>query len=106
MIQLSAVWLPMFLMILDGGVAFHERLHGAKVTELDGPPSEAVRRHVRLAAFSYERPARLAQQCGDLFMSCSDWPHSEGTATPVGDYGDAIASAGLAGANVDWLLRR
>jgi len=104
--ELSAVWLPMFLMYLDGGVAFHERLHGAKVTELAQRPSDYVRGHVRIAAFSYEDPDRLARQCGDLFMSCSDWPHSEGTATPVADYGEAPTAPGLHAANVDWLLRR
>jgi hypothetical protein len=104
--ELSAVWLPMFLMYLDGGVAFHERLHGAGITPLDLPPSEYVRRQVRIAAFSYEDPERLTKQCGDLFMSCSDWPHSEGTATPVADYGEPTVAAGLHRHNVNWLLRR
>jgi hypothetical protein len=104
--ELSAVWLPMFLMYLDGGVAFHERLHGAKITELDLPPSEYVRRQVRIAAFSYEDPRALTRKCGDLFMSCSDWPHSEGTATPVADYGDPGNATGLHRANIAWLLHR
>ena len=39
-------------------------------------------------------------------MSCSDWPHSEGTATPAVDYGDQGATDGLHRANIDWLLRR
>ncbi len=111
--ELSAIWLPMFLQYLDGGVAFHERLHGAKITELALRPSEYVRRHVRIAAFSYEGPDRLTRKCGDLFMSCSDWPHSEGTATPVDDYrahargaGDAETAPGLHRDNINWLLRR
>jgi hypothetical protein len=41
---------------------------------------------VRVAAFSYEQPDVLAQRAGDLFMLCSDYPHSEGTADPRRDY--------------------
>ncbi|MGH9025198.1 MAG: hypothetical protein ACRDWD_03640, partial [Acidimicrobiia bacterium] len=37
--ELSAVWLPMFLMYLDGGSRFVTRLHGSK-PGLDQPPSE------------------------------------------------------------------
>ena len=31
-------------------------------------------------------PARLIRQTGDLYMCCSDYPHSEGTSTPLADY--------------------
>jgi hypothetical protein len=56
---------------------------------LDDRPSEYFRRQVRVSSFSYEQPARLAAKSGDLFMCCSDFPHSEGTATPIEDYGRA-----------------
>jgi hypothetical protein len=76
-------------------------------------PSEYVKQHVRVAAFSYERADRLSRQAGDLFMACSDWPHSEGTGTPLEDYrrvgGDACtpeSAPGLFGDNLAWLLRR
>ena len=49
-------------------------------------PSEYFRRQVRVSSFSYEQPGRLAAKSGDLFMCCSDYPHSEGTATPLADY--------------------
>jgi hypothetical protein len=39
-------------------------------------------------------------------MSCSDWPHSEGTATPAADYGEPVAAPGLHRDNINWLLRR
>ena len=45
----------------------------------------------------------------DLFMCGSDYPHSEGTATPVADYTNSVAVAdapGLFGDNADFLLRR
>ena len=111
--ELSAVWMPMFLQYLDGGYRFHRRLHGASIIDLERSPSRYVREHVRVAAFSYERPDLLGAQTGDLFMACSDYPHSEGTSRPVDDYCDAsdgsVAPAeahGLFTDNVNWLLRR
>jgi len=110
--ELSAIWVPMFLQYLDGGVAFHERLHGRPIVELELAPSEYVRRQVRIAAFSYERPDHLTRQAGDLFMFCSDYPHSEGTADPLADYreragtmGEPAAAPGLFADNVSWLVR-
>ena len=85
-VELSAVWVPMFLMMLDGGWDFVSRLNGQEQTPLSSRPSEYFRRQVRVAAFSYEEPRRLEAKAGDLFMACSDYPHSEGTASPVADY--------------------
>ncbi len=111
--ELSAVWLPLFLQYLDGGYRFHHRLHGESIVELDQSPSDYVLQHVRVAAFSYERPDILAGKTGDIFMCCSDYPHSEGTATPLQDYAtvsggrcEPPASEGLFSANVNWLMRR
>ena len=41
---------------------------GEPLTEMQLRPSEYIRRQVRVAAFSYEGPARLMSQCGDLLM--------------------------------------
>ena len=49
-------------------------------------PSAYFRRQVRVSSFAYELPSRLIRQSGDLFMCCSDFPHSEGTAKPLEDY--------------------
>lgn len=78
--ELSAVWVPMFLLTLDGGFDFHATFNGAPLTEMELRPSEYVRRQVRVAAFFYEQPASLIRKCGDLFMACSDYPHREGAA--------------------------
>jgi hypothetical protein len=108
--ELSAVWLPLFLQYLDGGYRFHRKLHGASIVDLTMTPSDYVRRHIRVAAFAYERPDMLIPGCGDLFMACSDYPHSEGTATPVADYAaancDPVKTPGLFADNLNWLLRR
>lgn len=110
--ELAAVWVPMFMQFMDGGYNFTSRLAGSTHAELEMAPSEYVRRQVRFAAFSYEQPHRLAGAAGDLFMCCSDWPHSEGTEHALQEYGalahgtvDGDAHPGLFGENAAWLLR-
>jgi hypothetical protein len=87
-VELSAVWVPMYLMMLDGGTNFVRRLNGTAPFDLELPPSEYFRRQVRVSSFAYELPANITRQIhgGDLLMCCSDYPHSEGTADPLGDY--------------------
>ena len=113
-VELSAVWVPMYLMMLDGGAAFVRRLNGRAPYDLPLPPSEYFIRQVRVSSFAYELPANLARQLrgADLLMACSDYPHSEGTATPLADYargatfGTTPADApGLFGGNAEFLLR-
>ncbi len=109
-VELSAVWVPMYLMMLDGGFEFTAKLNGRPVVELALRPSEYFRRQIRVSSFSYELPARLIRQTGDLYMCCSDYPHSEGTSTPLEDYtGSAVPlrpedAPGLFHDNVSLLL--
>src|SRR5262245_24094195 len=110
-IELSAVWVPLFLLTLDGGFDFHARFNGAPLTELPLRPSEYIRRQVRIAAFAYEAADRLQAKAGELFMFCSDFPHSEGTADVFGDYrrlspraADPQQAPALFGGNARWLL--
>lgn len=108
--ELSAAWVPMFLMYLDGGLEFVSRFDGVARRRLSLRPSEYVRRQVRVAAFSYEQPSKLIHQSGDLYMYCSDWPHAEGLASPVEGYvAEAGALPGRAGerlyaGNLRWLV--
>jgi len=108
-VELSAIWVAQFLMMLDGGYEFTAKLNGQVPVPLSMRPSEYLRRQVRISSFSYEQPARLERQSGDLFMACSDYPHSEGTATPLDDY-RAVGSepggpTGLFSRNAEFLLR-
>lgn len=107
-VELSAVWVPLFLLMLDGGADFTARLNGRPLVELARRPSEYVADHVRVAAFSYEGPAGLLRKAGDLFMACSDFPHSEGTDDPLGGYVaagcDVDRDRGLFERNVGFLL--
>ncbi|MBM3658940.1 MAG: hypothetical protein FJW95_05480 [Actinobacteria bacterium] len=88
-VELSAVWVPLYLMMLDGGVDFTTKLNGQPPAALSLRPSEYFLRQVRVSSFAYELPTNLRSQLGgaDLLMCCSDYPHSEGTADPLGDYG-------------------
>ncbi len=85
-VELSSIWVPQYLLMLDGGWDFTRVLNGGVPTELELRPSEYFRRQVKVSSFSYEQPGRLGAKSGDLFMCCSDYPHSEGTATPLADY--------------------
>jgi predicted TIM-barrel fold metal-dependent hydrolase len=112
-VELSAVWVPMFVMMLDGGFDFTTRLNGRPIAPLRRRPSEYFLDNFRVSSFSYELPARLIAQTGDIYMCCSDYPHSEGTATPLDDYraphrhGIAPEAAPrLFRENVEFLLRR
>ena len=107
-IELGAIWVPMYLLMLDGGSDFTTRLNGRPIASLRRRPSEYFRDHVRVASFSYERPEHLIRGAGDIFMACSDYPHSEGTDTPVADYASVGCEAGeataLFGGNIGFLL--
>ena len=105
--ELSAIWVPLHLQMLDGGYQFAASFNG-EAAPLSMRPSDYFRRQVRVAAFSYERPHRLADRSADIYMACSDFPHSEGTATPLDDYAavgvDLDQAPGLLRDNVRFLL--
>ncbi|HVM95180.1 MAG TPA: hypothetical protein VMT89_02270 [Candidatus Acidoferrales bacterium] len=110
-VELSSLWVPLYLMMLDGAWSFTGQLNGRDPSALRLTPSDYFRRQVRVSSFSYENPSTLQQQMGsDLLMCCSDYPHSEGTSTPLSDYasfGTTPAEAsGLFRDNVSFLLRR
>lgn len=107
-VELSSIWVPQFLLMLDGAVDFTGRLNGRDVAPLAQRPSDYFLERVKVASFSYEDPRRLTRKTGDVFMLCSDFPHSEGTATPVADYQragcDEPTLPGLYHDNVEALL--
>jgi predicted TIM-barrel fold metal-dependent hydrolase len=106
-VELSSIWVPQFLLMLDGSLDFTSRLNGTDVT-LAKRPSDYLLENVRIASFSYEDPARLTRKTGDVYMFCSDYPHSEGTDSPLDDYRradcDPAEQHGLFGRNIELLL--
>jgi predicted TIM-barrel fold metal-dependent hydrolase len=105
--ELSAIWVPLHLQMMDGGFHFAASFNGESAS-LSMLPSEYFKRQVRVAAFSYERPRGLMDRAGDIFMACSDYPHTEGTSTPLDDYRsvgvEPDAHPGFFGQNVQFLL--
>jgi predicted TIM-barrel fold metal-dependent hydrolase len=105
--ELSALWVPLHLQMMDGGFHFAKSFNG-EAAPLSLLPSEYFKRQVRVAAFSYERPRRLMDRVGDVFMACSDYPHTEGTSTPLDDYRsvgvEPESDPGFFGENVRFLL--
>ncbi len=111
-VELTAAWVPSFLLMLDGSWDFYSMRHGGPYSPLAQRPSEYFRRQVRVSALSYEDPAGLVQCVGDdTIMFGSDWPHAEGIAEPYADYHRAVTGlseasrAKLMAGNVEFLLR-
>jgi predicted TIM-barrel fold metal-dependent hydrolase len=111
-VELTAGWLPTFLLHLDGASDFYTARHGRPLRKLELRPSDYVLRQVRVSALAYEGPAPLVEQVGeDTFMFGSDWPHAEGIAEPRAGFERAIKSLSdsartkIMGANAAWLLR-
>jgi predicted TIM-barrel fold metal-dependent hydrolase len=110
-VELTAGWVPSFLLHLDGATDFFAERHGGPLHPLADRPSEYFLRQVRVAALPYEMPNRLVKSVGpSTFMVGSDWPHAEGVADPRGaadraahGLSDAERS-NLLGANAAWLL--
>ena len=107
-VELSSIWVPQFLLMLDGAFDFTSRLNGAPAAALKLRPSQYFLDRVRISSFSYEDPKRLTAKTGDVFMCCSDYPHSEGTSTLLIDYQragcEAASAPGLFEDNVTFLL--
>jgi predicted TIM-barrel fold metal-dependent hydrolase len=110
-VELTAGWVPSFLLHIDGAADFFAERHGGPFLPLTERPSHYFFRQVRVAALPYEMPNRLVQSVGeDTFMVGSDWPHAEGVADPMGAADRAAAGLGeaartkLLGSNAAWLL--
>ncbi|HXZ62723.1 MAG TPA: amidohydrolase family protein [Acidimicrobiales bacterium] len=110
-IELTASWVPHFLLHIDGASDFYTLRHGEPFRKLEDRPSAYFLRQVRVAALPYEMPNRLVPKVGEeTYMIGSDWPHAEGVADPMAAAERAVsglddrARANLLGANAAWLL--
>lgn len=110
-VELTAHWVPQFILMLEGAFGFYAARHGEPLTRLPLRPAEYFLRQVRVGALAYEQPAHLIELVGeDMFMFGSDWPHAEGIADPLRDYSRAVpdlaesARRKLLGENARWLL--
>jgi predicted TIM-barrel fold metal-dependent hydrolase len=110
-VELTASWVPHFLLHIDGASDFYTLRHGEPFHKLSDRPSNYFLRQVRVAALPYEMPNRLVPKVGeDTYMLGSDWPHAEGVADPMAQAQRAVAGlpeparANMLGANAAWLL--
>ncbi|HEV3134887.1 MAG TPA: amidohydrolase family protein [Acidimicrobiia bacterium] len=110
-VELTASWVPHFLLHIDGASDFYALRHGEPYRRLGARPSEYFLRQVRVAALPYEMPNRLVPRVGDdTYMIGSDWPHAEGVADPMAAAERAVAGltgtarSNILGANASWLL--
>jgi predicted TIM-barrel fold metal-dependent hydrolase len=110
-VELTASWVPHFLLHIDGASDFYAQRHGEPFRALTDRPSAYFLRQVRVAALPYEMPNRLVPKVGeDTYMLGSDWPHAEGVADPMAQAARAVAGlpeparANMLGANAAWLL--
>ncbi len=110
-VELTASWVPSFLLHIDGASDFYALRHGSPYRPLALRPSEYFLRQVKVAALPYEMPNRLVPKVGEgTFMVGSDWPHAEGVADPrvaaerAAQGLSESATAGLLSANAQWLL--
>jgi predicted TIM-barrel fold metal-dependent hydrolase len=110
-VELTASWVPHFLLHIDGASDFYTARHGEPFRRLAERPSSYFLRQVRVAALPYEMPNRLVPKVGgDTFMIGSDWPHAEGVADPLAQAERAVkglaepARGNILGANAAWLL--
>jgi predicted TIM-barrel fold metal-dependent hydrolase len=110
-VELTASWVPHFLLHIDGASDFFTLRHGEPFHKLSDRPSNYFLRQVRVAALPYEMPNRLVPKVGeDTYMLGSDWPHAEGVADPMAQAERAVAGlaeparSNMLGANAAWLL--
>jgi len=91
-IELGASWLPGWMRSMDSAyLAFYkneDRLH-----RLSAPPSEIVRRQVRVTPYPHEDSGWIIRESGEeICLFSSDYPHVEGGRNPLKRFGDSLAA--------------
>ena len=76
-----------------GGLQFGQ--FEAELKKLTLKPSDYIRRQVKFAPWHFEDVAWLVgNDCADLLLYSSDWPHPEGGKDPIRAFRDSLASFG------------
>ncbi len=92
-IELGASWLPGWMRFMDSAhAAFYkneERLH-----RLSAPPSEIVRRQLRVTPYPHEDAGWILREAGPTTgLFSSDYPHVEGGRNPLKRFDDSLAGS-------------
>ena len=90
-IELGASWLPGWMRALDSGAeAF--RKNEDRLQRLSLPPSEFVRRQVRVTPYPHEPAGWVVKNSGsEIAMFSSDYPHVEGGRHPMRRFDASMA---------------
>lgn len=96
-IELGASWLPSWMRFMDSAhAAFYkneERLH-----KLSAPPSEIVRRQVRVTPYPHEDTGWIIANSGEeVCLFSSDFPHVEGGRNPLKRFNDSLGGSSQPG---------
>jgi predicted TIM-barrel fold metal-dependent hydrolase len=89
-IELGGSWVPSWMRFMDSAhQAFYkneERLH-----KLSAPPSEIVRRQVRVTPYPHEDAGWIIANAGEeVCLFSSDYPHVEGGRNPLKRFNDSL----------------
>jgi len=92
-IELGASWVPSWMRFMDSAhQAFYkneERLH-----KLSAPPSEIVKRQVRVTPYPHEDAGWIIANSGEqVCLFSSDFPHVEGGRNPLKRFNDSLAGS-------------
>jgi predicted TIM-barrel fold metal-dependent hydrolase len=84
-VELGASWIVSFMKHLDQAFRAFRRLQDLSSVKL--PPSDYVRKHIKITPFAGEDIGwLLSNGADDLLMFASDYPHHEGTDDPIGKF--------------------
>ena len=89
-IEQGASWLPGFLRNLDAAYGAF-RKNEVRLQELSAPPSEIVRRQVRVTPYPHEDTGWVIEQSGpEMCLFSSDYPHVEGGRNPLNRFDQSV----------------
>jgi predicted TIM-barrel fold metal-dependent hydrolase len=80
-VEEGAMWVVPWVRRLDRAMQFQKS--EPPLRDLSKLPSEYVGEHLRFTPFAGEPVGWMIEQCGDLFLFSSDYPHPEGTKDPI-----------------------
>jgi predicted TIM-barrel fold metal-dependent hydrolase len=91
-IEQGAGWVVSWLHQLDYGVRAFRRTE-EPLRNLEGKPSDYVRRHLKFTPFPGEDVGWMIEAAGpELFMFSTDYPHPEGGRDPLAKFADTMGS--------------
>jgi predicted TIM-barrel fold metal-dependent hydrolase len=92
-IELGASWLPGWMRYMDSGhQAFYK--NEERLQRLSAPPSEIVRRQVRVTPYPHEDSGWIIRNGGEeVCMFSSDFPHVEGGRNPLKRFDDSLGGS-------------